>query len=171
MATIQVEQDTTAQPANTASSPSQEYWPEEPGFKITTQMPAPLFGYEGEFKATVVENEEGTLTNNSEVYVFDLNGQKHILKIVEFSEPTDFTRSINLETRTENPPKVMSQVKSRKASLKIHDAYILHGDIDAHNILITPGRIVWIDFDRAGTYNPMTYPGVTPDSFKIEKSL
>ncbi|KAL7271374.1 hypothetical protein RUND412_005874 [Rhizina undulata] len=90
VAEIEVEQDITSTPAVNALSPSPEYSPEEPDFKITTQLPAPLFRYNGEFKATIVqklmreraENEiiDRTLENRTDVYVVDLNGVKHILK-------------------------------------------------------------------------------------------
>ncbi|KAL7267477.1 hypothetical protein RUND412_009932 [Rhizina undulata] len=210
------------------------------------ESPAPLFRYDGKFKASVVEqiskaisqdaNPERYLVNRADVYVVNLNGQKRLLKIVEptngkaqhypprdkwdmdlfrneadayaslmlhkvdevgviprcfgmleFVEPTEFTRSINLETSIENPPKgiILEYVKDAEklevldltkdavdkvveVLLKVHDAYVVHGDVCPWNILVTPGRDILIDFDHAATY-PLR--DVTPNSLQIEKYL
>ncbi|KAL7272716.1 hypothetical protein RUND412_004466 [Rhizina undulata] len=112
--------------------------------------------------------------------------------MLEFTEPTEFTRSINLKTSIENPPKgiIMEYIEDAKklnvldltkdvadkvveCLLKVHDAYVVHRDVYPRNILVTPDRLVLIDFDRASTYHTPTYPSlaVTPSSLQREKCL
>ncbi|KAL7272715.1 hypothetical protein RUND412_004465 [Rhizina undulata] len=193
---------------------------DDPGFDITIPKPVPLFQYDGEFKARLVEQisraksedtlSKGSSGNHADVFVDNLNGQKCLSASLmfhkvdetgfiprcfgklEFTEPTEFTRSISLEASIENPPKgiIMEYIEDAKklevldltkvladkvleCLLKVQDAYVVHRDVYPRNILVTADRVVLIDPDHASTYHTPTYPSlaVTPNCLQREKYL